>query len=193
MKKIISLLLVLLVCVAVFAACGGEEGNAESGAAGGAEASDSAAQDTTYDVGEFTVTVPGGWMVIPVKDTFGSDPAANKTDSVRICKGASSEFDLYTKPYVELTFWGADTQGVMPPKSAYKVTTDLESFTTGAHTWTGYSAETSMGKKLAILWEDTGDLQYQVTLWTEADDGNISVDDADVQKILASFTAAAAE
>ena len=182
MKKIISLVLVLIMCVAAFTACGGDENPADSNG----DASESAVQDSTYDVGQFTVTVPGGWMAIPVMDTFGADPNAKKTDTIRVCKDAKSEFDILSKPYAEIILWD-DTQGVMPLKSIYDNVVDLEAFTTGDHTWTGFSAETSLGQKLTILWEDTGDLQYQVNVWTDTTGGKISLEDEDVKKLLGSI------
>lgn len=190
MKKITALFLALLMCVAAFAACGGSGDNNNNSA--DTESSAAEVKDTTYDVGDFTVAVPDGWKAIAVTDAFGADLTASKTDTIRICKGATSDFDIMTKPYAEIVVW-TKKQGTMPPKTAYKTTEDLEAFSTGEHNWTGYSAETAMGKKLVILWEDTGDIQYQVNIWTETDSDKISLEDDDVKKILSSITANAAE
>lgn len=143
--------------------------------------------DKSYDVGEFSVTVPAGWMLIPVMDVFGKVPNAPKTNSVKLCKGVVSPFDIMTKPSMEIIFYG-DTKGIMPPKSIYKDAVKLDSFMTGEHVWGGFSASALMGKRLVLLWEDTGVLQYQVNMWVEGEDSSISLHDADVIKILESIT-----
>lgn len=185
MKKITALLLALILSTSAFAACGGDEKPAGSNGDTSAETSDPAAQDSTYDVGEFTVTVPGGWLAVPVKDMFGADPNANKTDKVILYKDAKSEMDAYGKPSIEIVFYDA-TEGVMPSKTLYENVVDLEAFTAGEHNWTGFTAESGMGKKLLLLWEDAGDLEYQVVIWPE-DDADVTLENEAIKKIIGSI------
>lgn len=142
---------------------------------------------TVFDVGELSVAVPEGWMVIPVMDMFGKVPNTPKTNSIKLCKGAVSPFDIMIKPSIEIIFYGS-TKGIMPPKSFYKDVVELDSFMTGDHVWGGFSASALMGKRLVLLWEDTGVFQYQVNIWAEGEDSSVSLHDADVMKILESIT-----
>jgi len=139
------------------------------------------------NVGEFSVVVPNGWMAIPVVNMFGQNSNKPKTNSIKLCKDAVSPFDIMTKPSMEIIFYG-NTKGIMPPKSIYKDVVELDSFFTGDHVWGGFSASALMGKKLVLLWEDTGAFQYQVNMWTEGEDSSVSLQDADVIKILESIT-----
>lgn len=142
--------------------------------------------DADLNVGEFSVTVPQGWLAIPVMNMFGDNPNAPKTDTVKLCKGAVSPFDLFSKPNMEIIFYDK-VQGVMPPKSVYREVSELVPFVTGEHVWAGFRASAFAGKKLTLLWEDTGVFQYQVNIWTDGDDSSISLTDEDVIKILASI------
>ena len=136
---------------------------------------------------EFIVALPEGWMAIPVMDTFGGNPNMPKSDSVKLCKGAQSQFDMFTKPLIEITFYGKK-QGIMAPKTAYRNVVDLASFATGNHIWTGFCASALMGKELILLWEDTGEYQYQVVLWPNGEDETIGLEDNDVVMILQSIS-----
>ena len=153
-----------------------------------AEESESAlCGDTELDVGEFRVTVPRGWLAIPVMNMFGDNQNAPKTDTIKLCKGAVSPFDLFSKPNMEIIFYDK-VEGVMPPKSVYREVSELVPFVTGEHVWGGFRASAFAGKKLTLLWEDTGVFQYQVNMWNDGDDSSISLTDDDVIKILASIT-----
>ncbi len=144
-------------------------------------------ENGTFCIGEFVVAIPKGWMAFPISDGFGGAASAIKTNTIKLCKGAKTPFDLISKPLLEIVFYG-ETQGIMPPKMAYKNVTDLEPFVTGNHNWVGFQGNAFMGKELILLWEDTGELQYQVTLWTKGEDSSIDTTDDDVQTILSSIT-----
>lgn len=139
------------------------------------------------DVGEFKVFVPDTWMLIPVMDFFGGSPNKPKTNEIKLCKGAESQFDVMTKPSLEIVFYGKK-QGIMPPKSVYRDVTELEPFTTGTHHWTGFKASAFKNKKLILLWEDTGVFQYQINLWPEGDTSSVGLDDPELLKILGSIS-----
>ena len=136
---------------------------------------------------EFIVTLPEGWMAIPVMEPFGDNPNTPKGDCVKLCKGAESQLDMFTKPLIEITFYGKK-QGVMPPKFVYGNVVDLVPLATGDHTWTGFTARALMNKELILLWEDTGEYQYQVVLWPKGEEEAIGLQDNDVVMILESIS-----
>lgn len=141
----------------------------------------------TVDVGEFKVFVPKGWMPIPVMDAFGKNPSLARTDKLQLFKGAESQFDILTKPGLEIVFYGK-TQGVMPPKTFYKDVEELKPTVIGDHVWGGFKATAFMGKKLVLLWEDTGVFQYQVNLWPEGEGSSVDLNDPELLKILGSIS-----
>ena len=136
---------------------------------------------------EFIVALPEGWMAIPVMEPFGDNPNTPKGDCVKLCKGAQSQFDIFTKPLIEITFYGKK-QGVMPPKFVYGNVVDLTPFSTGNHNWIGFTASALMNKELILLWEDTGEYQYQVVLWPKGEEEAIGLQDDDVVMILESIS-----
>ena len=73
-----------------------------------------------------------------------------------------------------------------PDKEWYDDGVDLEPFTTGSYEWTGFSA-TTLGIPIIVLWTEDGVHQYQITVYTDQDEGKISITDADVQAILESI------
>ncbi|MCQ2529645.1 MAG: hypothetical protein MJ086_00090 [Lachnospiraceae bacterium] len=108
MKKRITLILAaILVCVMAFAmtACGG--GSNGGGSNGGGS------KGTTLDVGDFTVEVPSGWKSFESTDMFGEQDAEGnypvKTDQIYLVKGGKSEFDVFSKPCVTVTYYANET------------------------------------------------------------------------------------
>lgn len=74
-----------------------------------------------------------------------------------------------------------------PMKELYEETADLEPITIGNYTWNGFTGE-SIGTPIAILWTgEEGAGQIQLTICLENGD-KISLEDADVQAIIASIT-----
>ena len=181
MKKLIAMMLVLTM-VFVFVACGEE---AAPAANGGDEIT-----GEVYDAGNVQVLVPGGWKAFGVSDIFGEDGAMDP-DAVQICKGGETELDLWSKPYIQINYYGADTDMMQPSKDFYDNAEDIDPMTIGSHTWNGFTCE-SLGAKIAILWAEDGDHQYQASVYLEAGDETISLTDADVQAILESVTPSAA-
>ncbi len=87
MKKRISILLVLaLMVMTVMASCGSSDSEEPSG--------------TTYDAGEYTVTIPDGWQ------QFDFD-AEEETTSVRLAKVSADEDvdddEIYMYPYIVIS------------------------------------------------------------------------------------------
>ncbi|MCR4892379.1 MAG: hypothetical protein K5989_09395 [Lachnospiraceae bacterium] len=152
----------------------------------GAQADDGAAGGQVYDTGNFKVLEAEGWKVFPQKDMFSEDKDALNPNMVQICKGGKTETDIFTYPSMTISYGGKDNKLVAPSKEFYDNVEDLDDIVTGTHTWTAFKCE-SVGTKMYVLYEDTGDIQYQASLCYEMSGGNANIDDADVQAILTSI------
>lgn len=191
-KKLLALALTLLLVIGLFAGCGGKDepsNNQETAenvqtTDANNDAAAAAASGTTYDTGKFKAPVPAGWKEFPQKDVFSDDDNALDDTALSIGKGATDDWDLYSKPYVYIRYNGPSGILMEPDRDFYDNVVDLGTITTGRHTWAAFSGE-SIGTPLTILYEDLGDVQLQVTVYTEMSGGTITLEDADVQQILA--------
>ena len=186
MKKLFALLLVLAMLLCLVA-CGDEsESLPKDGTSGSEENNDPVVSAETYDTGSFSVLVPAGWKAIPVTDIWAEEEGVLDPTALNICKGGETDWDLFSKPYVRIDYYGEDTTMGKPDKEWYDDGVDLEPFTTGSYEWTGFSA-TTLGIPIIVLWTEDGVHQYQITVYTDQDEGKISITDADVQAILESI------
>ena len=131
----------------------------------------------SFDGGNIEVFVPEG------PDTFGDYEEGYDPNVVSIGKGAESDFDLFNKPMVHITYSGKDRTLTMPPKELYQDSQDIKDIKTDNHIWKGYTA-TSIGYPIAVLFTEYGDEQIQVSLTLENGEEKISLEDADVIAIL---------
>ena len=177
MKKVVALLLTLVLCLSLVAACGKKEAGSPEEVEG-----------EVYDAGSVSALVPEGWKAFPVADFWSDDADAVDPTTFQIVKDGETEWDILTKPYVQIFYYGADTDMLTPDSSWYDDAEDLDSFTTGDYTWEGFTGK-SFDVPITILWTEVGDIQYQINMCTETDDETISLEDADVQAILASIEA----
>lgn len=179
MKKLFALLLAVLMLMSL-TACGGGEGGEKGG--------DKPAEPTIFDVGNFKVAVPDGWKAFAVKDVFGEDPNAVNPDQVQIGKGVESEYELLSKPYVQVVHTGPETTMMVPDKEFYDEAADIEPITAGGLTWNGFTA-TSLGYPIAVLWTTTADGHFlQINCFIGDTDAAFKVTDADFQQILGGIT-----
>lgn len=185
MKKLFAMMLVL-VMVFAFVACGEDAAPASDG---GENASEITGE--VYDAGNVQVLAPAGWKAFGVSDVFAEEENAMDPDVVQVCKGGETEMDLWSKPYIQINYYGPDTDMMQPSKDFYDNAEDIEPLTAGSYTWTGFTCE-SLGSAIAILWAEDGEHQYQASVYLEAGGQSISLNDADVQAILASVTPSAA-
>ena len=140
-----------------------------------------------YDTGRFKVTAPEGWSFFPQHDVFSDDPDEMDDTVLYVAKGATDEWDLFSKPSVYIKYAGPRTTLWAPDKDFYDNAEDIEPFSTGSHNWNGFKGE-SIGSKLYILYEEQeNNVQYQVTVYYDMSGGKIDINDADVQAILASI------
>jgi len=75
--------------------------------------------------------------------------------AISICKDGESDLDLFYKPYVRFDYYDPYTEMMKPSSEWYENVEDIEPFTTGTHTWSGFKAEDDYGK-MAVLWAEEG-------------------------------------
>jgi len=195
MKKILSLILAVFM-ITTLAGCSEGETPVKTTEKNETEKTTEAAKTTAseadipdvdgeiYATEQFRALVPEGWAAFPITDVFTDDNAIDPT-CFNIIKGGTSDFDLFSKPYVRLDYYGPDTEMMKPGTEWYKNVEEIEAIQLGSHIWTGFTGEDDYGK-VAILWAEEGKIQYQASLWLEVEGKTISLDDDDVRAILAS-------
>ena len=134
-----------------------------AGCSGGSSATDPAdIKGETFDGGNISALVPDGWMGFHGMDYF----------------------DEYEEGM--MTYFSPDNPMYEPSKDYYEEGADLEPITLGSYTWKGFTAK-SLDTPIAILWTgEEGEGQIQLMICLENGD-KISLDDADVQAIIASI------
>ena len=182
MKKWIALfmLLPLMLCLA---ACGGEEPAKEP-------ADDTPTQivGETYDAGNVSAFIPTGWKAFPVSDIWSEDANAMDPDQMNIVKGGETDFDILSKPYIQIIHYEPESM-LTPTKEIYENVVDLEPVVSGALTWEGFSCDDFLGNPLTILWTTNADgHQFQLNVFCKTAEGEFSLTDADVLSILSSIT-----
>ena len=175
LKKVMALLLAFVLCTVMLAGCGGDKEEAPKTV--------DEVKGETYDAGNVSALVPTGWKAFPVSDLFDSYDGEYDPTALQICKGGDSEWDLFSKPYVQINYYPDNTM-YTDMKDFYDDTADLEPIQAGGYTWNGFTG-TSLDTPIAVIWT-TGDVQLQVTMSLGEDDP-ITPTDADVLAILGSI------
>ena len=143
------------------------------------------------ETGEISALCPDGWTNIDVYDVTAETPETLAANELKFVKGGSDQAALLTNPYIDIVYHGAGSEIMQPePDEWYDNVTEIESFTTGNYTWSGYSAQT-MGVPFAYVHADSDQYTIEVWLYTRegAEDGNTaSITDNDVLAILQSIT-----
>jgi len=188
MKKALILILALALCLSVFAGCSGApDAPATNEPASSGDDSSGEITGEYFDAGEVKALVPKDWKAFPMADVFAEEEGATEPDVIQIGKGAKEELDLYSVPYLYIVYSNPDVTLVAPDSTWYDDPVDLEPMTIGNFTWTAFSC-TSFGVPMTILFaEGSNNQQYQVTVYTDQSEGQISLEDADVQAIIASI------
>ena len=194
LQMLIACILILTMTVCLFAGCDKKE---EEKASKSDDKQDSeqkedeepASEDTgtVYDTGAMKLTVAPGWKAFPVADVFAEEADATNPNALSVIKGGKSDADTFTKPYIYITYFDPDTYGVAPDKEFYDDVVDLEPIELENHTYTGFSC-TSFGYELSILWLEEGEHQFQVAVYTNQEDGQISLTDEDLLSMLNSLS-----
>lgn len=180
MKKILALMLVIIMSLTLFAGCGGNDDK------GNNNGDDGKINGETYNAGNVSAFVPEGWKAFPVPDVFAEEPNTMDPNALRICKGGETDLDIFSKPYVQINYYGEDKNLATPSKDFYDNGVDITPITCGELTWNGFTAESS-GTSIAILWAEKGNIQYQLSFTLGASSGTITLEDADVKAIIESI------
>lgn len=176
MKKNVVFMLAAVLLIAILAGCSGAPGATDSGDVAG----------ETFDGGNISALVPDGWMGFHGADYFEEYEEGYDPNVIQIAKGAEGEGDLFFSPYVMINYYAPDNPMMEPMKELYEDTADLEPAAIGDYTWNGFTGK-SLDTPIAILWTgEQGSGQILVTICLENGD-KISLDDADVQAIIASI------
>ncbi|NLC75926.1 MAG: hypothetical protein GX685_12025 [Clostridiales bacterium] len=166
----------------------GDDTESESDSESSTSATAGTSVDGVYDTGEFNVTVPDGWAAFGVDDMWSDEEGAKDPTSLMIGKGATDEYDIYSKPYIEIKYYDKNTEMYVPGEDMYDDMKDISPVTLGNYKWKGFTGSFS-GYKLTLIYTGKSDAdQFQVTIWTETDGGKISFDDKDVKAIIGSIT-----
>lgn len=176
MKKSILFILASVLLTAMLAGC--------SGTPAATDPADITGE--TFDGGNISALVPKGWMGFHGTDYFEEYEEGYDPNVIQIAKGAESEWDLLSKPYIMIGYFGPDNPMVEPVKELYEETADIEPVTIGDYTWKGFTGK-SIDTPIAVLWTgEEGSDQLQLTICLENGD-KISLEDADVRAIIASI------
>lgn len=196
MKKTLALLLIAAVALAL-ASCaqtadpGSVGSTAVTGSNAGTKTTDQAL-DGYYNVGEFTVFVPEGWVAIPVPDR--DDPSKILTNDIQLAKGAlyneaSNTWNTVDGVSFYVTLLGQEDFDRAPAGREYYAkdfaVTDMEDLTIGSLTWHGFSVS-PIGAPVYMMWaaRSSGAGGYYTSVSTAY---GMSLEDADLQAILGSL------
>lgn len=177
---IVALALAFASALALAGCGGGGGGAAGSGDAGGSSL-------TPKDTGVFTVGVYDGWTAYDVADMFSDDEAPNP-ETVQIGKGTSSEYDLFTYPYLQITYYKPITTVVKDIEGWYENVKKIDSMTIGTRNWSGFEGDTAGYHWTILFTGEEGEPQFQASLCAGNQEGvTASIDDADVREMIASI------
>ena len=143
-------------------------------------------EGTVYECTQFSALCPEGWSNYPVTEL--NDDTALSMNYLRFYKAEPEEGDnastlLYSNAYINIGHYTPDTE-VYISKDIYKEVEDVEIEVAGKK-WKGYTGVLA-GIKKAEMWVD-GTGEWQVSICLSDEDGDIEIDDMELQAILASL------
>ncbi len=138
--------------------------------------------------GNVSALCPDGWKSYPVWDLWAEKENTPDKDKLKFNKGAVSEDDQHFTPSIEIRYYGVDATFFRPDKDRFEDPEDLAPMKIGERTWEGI-AGLSWGNKQALIWTEDGDDEFLIAILLEYDGKKITLQDADVQAIIASITA----
>lgn len=191
MKQRLTLLMALLLifCLVACSGKGEQDPSSKEVKAQSSTADAPATQEKEaelFDAGNVTVPVPEGWKAFSQFDIMSDDPNAVDPDIAQICKGGVTQTDIFSKPYIQINYYGPGsvTTDFELLKEFYETFEMLDPMQIGPYTWEGFST-TDYGSLNIILYTQDGEYQYQASIWCGEGSNTIAVEDADVQQILA--------
>jgi len=186
MKKFLAIILAALLCVGLLAGCSNGKANGKGSKSGEVKEAEPAIKTETFDAGNVKVEVPEGWKAFLAPAVFNDNPNETDPNIIRVIKGGTSDFDLFSKPYIQINYYGSDIEMMKVDKDFYEQAVELEPIKAGDHVWEGYKAK-SLDTDIVMLYCEEGDNQYSASVFVgDETKGTISVADEDVLLILAS-------
>lgn len=138
--------------------------------------------------GNVSALCPDGWKSYPVWDLWADEANTVDKDKLKFNKGAVSEDDQHVTPSMEIRYYGPNSTFFRPDKDRFDDPEDLSPMKIGERTWEGI-AGLSWGNRQALIWTEDGDDEFLIAILLEYDGKKITLQDADVQAIIASITA----
>lgn len=134
-------------------------------------------------VGRFSVLIPEGWFAHPVYMN-----EALRDDQVNIVKGTADPAKAFDAPLLNLSFGSKENPISFVDKEIYDDSNakDIEPVAIGSRTFRGYTVKSS-GYDLLYLFAEEDGQQFQIAIYYNQPDGQISLEDADVRAIIESF------
>lgn len=136
-----------------------------------------------FEVGKFTVLIPEGWFAHPMyMDNVIRD------NQVNVVKGTDDPQKAFDAPLLTLTYGSPSSSIGFVEKDFYEdpEARDIEPVVIGGKTFKGYTAK-AFGSDMLYLFAEDGEEQYQVAMFYNQKNGQISLEDADVRAIIESF------
>ena len=209
MKMKRAAVLLATVMILGLSACGGTKQGAVSGTESVAKAVSKLPEltkgGTPVDVGEFTVTIPEGWLGVTEEDVFTEETdgkSAAVTDAYSLVKGGKSKLDVALKPTVYINYYPNKTAEEKFESSGrlFEGTTEVD-VTVGGKTYKGYHGESDISQEgdepeyfkrdvLFIPATETGSFRIYIETYSKTEGQyEVYVTDEDVSTIIESLKA----
>lgn len=139
----------------------------------------------TYECKQFSALCPEDWVNCPVMEL---DKDTISINHLRFCKAEVEEGQeigsaIYSNAYIDIAHYPANSE-IYENMNAYSNIEDVSLEINGTK-WKGHSGELA-GYKDVYLWID-GQVEWQVSIRLSDNDGDIELEDFDIQAILASL------
>lgn len=133
-----------------------------------------------YSSGTFTASVPEGWYAMAVYDMYGN-PISSR---LRLVKGDGDEMEYGDFPHIEVSYFSPDFYPEHDEPNDYEDVIMMDALTFGDKTFTGFSGMKNR-QKMIHLWCEAEKTQFTVTILVNGVEDSVTLEDADVQAILA--------
>jgi len=141
-----------------------------------------------YECKQFSALCPEGWSNYPVKDL--NDENAISNNHLRFYKGETEDGTepaagaIYSNAYIDIGHYQINAKLYDESMGMYSDVQEVELDVQGTK-WKGHSGMLA-GYNDANIWKD-GSTEWQVTIRLTDEDGDLELDDMDIQAILASI------
>lgn len=138
--------------------------------------------------GNVSALCPDGWKSYPVWDLWAEKENTPDKNILKFNKFAKTEDDQHVTPSIEIRYYGLNSSFIEPGKDRFDDAEDIGPTKIGNRIWKGITG-LSWDTKQALIWTEDGDDEFLIAILLEYDGKSISLQDADVQAIIASITA----